>query len=406
MRTVIISETNAKNTSYIGSMLPKYLSRCGAEVHVITSQLFPYYYRKDFKETYSQFGNLSKAPPYQSQFVDGYTVHTLPYTKIFDYVCLKGIFKKLKKLSPDIVYSLTAIGWLALSAAIAKVFIGYRLFTGSHTTASTFPLASKNTHLWNKERLKCFITRFIHGRFVSLATEKCYAPTKDCAEIAWRFFGVQKKKVSVIFLGVDRDYFFPINSSSLFEERKKTRSILGFRDDEIVCIYTGKMSEEKNPAILAETIDCLKSNGFPYRGLFIGSGVQSTKVATHKSCVVLNFMPYQMLAKYYRASDIGVWPTNESTSMLDAAACGIPLIVSDGIVYREHVNGNGVVYHMNNRQDLFNALLSLQDVNKRKILGCAGAEKMARYFCWESIAQRRMKDFEDSLNRRTRFLGQ
>ncbi|NVN92177.1 MAG: glycosyltransferase family 4 protein [Desulfuromonadales bacterium] len=400
MKIVILTETFGKNMSYLGSMLPKYLVRGGADVHVLTLELSPYYYMKDYQDTYSKFNRQTDLIDCPVEVYDGYTIHTLPHKKLFGYVYMKGELKKLRELSPDIVYSLTAIGWLPLIAALARPIIGYKLFTGSHTTASTFPMAHKKIPIWNKERLKCFFMRFIPGRIVSLASEKCYGPTKDCAEIAWRFFGVQRRKVEVLHLGVDTDYFFPVNSSILLNERMRLRSELGFCKDEIVCVYSGKMTEVKNAVILAKAIDRLRSEGYPYRGLFIGDGVQKEEIARHDSCVVLDFMPYQSLARYYRAADIGVWPTNESTSTLDAAACGLPLVVSDGIVYREHVEGNGLVCKMNNLEDLVNTLHAYLDPKTRKQLGDAGALKMARHFSWESVAKRRLGDFGVALNSR------
>jgi glycosyltransferase involved in cell wall biosynthesis len=86
--------------------------------------------------------------------------------------------------------------------------------------------------------------------------------------------------------------------------------------------------------------------------------------------------------------------------MLDAAACGIPLIVSDGIVYRDHVEGNGLVYKMNDLDNLVDTLLSLRDSAERHRLGSFGAEKMLRDFSWESVAKRRINDYEAALSQR------
>jgi len=125
--------------------------------------------------------------------------------------------------------------------------------------------------------------------------------------------------------------------------------------------------------------------------------VQKESIQAHPWCRVLDFMPFSKLGAYYRAADIGVWPTNESTSMLDAAACGIPIIVSDGIVYREHVEGNGIVYNMNNLDDLVNVLLSLRNPQERRRLGSFGAIKMESEFSWDSVARRRIRDYETAL---------
>jgi glycosyltransferase involved in cell wall biosynthesis len=108
-------------------------------------------------------------------------------------------------------------------------------------------------------------------------------------------------------------------------------------------------------------------------------------------------MPFSELGDYYRAADIAAWLTNESTSMLDAAACGIPIIVSDRI-YQDHVVGNGLSYKMNDLDSLCDALRSLQDEPLRRELGNAGAKKMRDRFSWEMAAKTRLEDFNAALD--------
>lgn len=400
MRVVILSETFAKNMGYMGSMLPKYLARQGVDTHVVSMDLSPYYQLKDFKETYGNFKSQDENIAGTVEEINGYTLHVLPHKNTWGYMKMVGLRDRLSNIKPQIVQSIPAIGWIPLEAALVKPLLGYKLFTGNHNSASTFTLASKEYVFGDIERVKCFCTRTIHGRLVSFFTEKCYGVTKDCAEIAWKYYGVQRRKVEVMHLGVDTDYFFPVNSKVLHNERVALRKELGFDDSDIVCIYTGKFTESKNAVILAEAIEKLRSMGKPFRGLFIGEGVQKESIEKYTTSVVLKFMPFNQLGEYYRSADIGVWPTNESTSMLDAAACGLPLIVSDGIVYRDHVEGNGLVYKMNDLDDLVDTLLSLRDLAERRRLGSFGAEKMLRDFSWESVAKRRIQDYEAALEHR------
>jgi glycosyltransferase involved in cell wall biosynthesis len=116
-------------------------------------------------------------------------------------------------------------------------------------------------------------------------------------------------------------------------------------------------------------------------------------------CKVLDFMPYYELGEFYRSADVGVWPTNESISMLDAAACGLPLIVSDGIGYFDHVIGNGLVYHMNDLNSLIEKLYELKDLKYRMELGVFGSTKIKSHFSWDLIAKRRLNDYELSLRK-------
>ena len=399
MRIVIIVETFTKNMGYIENILPKYLAKLGADVHVVSGLLPAYYYYTDFKETYSKFTRSNHRDVLQSEKLDGFTLHTLPVKRVMGYVKLQGLYKKIKDLKPDIIQINTAIGWIPLEAAFYKTFFQYKLFTGSHRSASTFPLAQRDEiKPWDIDSLVCLLTRKLPGRLSSLATEYSYCPTQDCAEIAWKFFGVQKHKVRLMFLGVDTDYFYPAkrDADSLFEVNR-IRQELGFNQGDIVCVYSGKMNDTKNPKILAQAISQLRNEGKNFVGLFIGEGIQRHDIEKFNFCRTLDFMPYHEVAKYYRASDIAVWPTNESISMLDAAACGLPLIVSDGIGYYDHVEGNGLIYQMNNLPDLIDKLICLENSNVRRSLGKVGADKMSLNFSWEVVANKRISDYRDVL---------
>jgi glycosyltransferase involved in cell wall biosynthesis len=254
--------------------------------------------------------------------------------------------------------------------------------------------------LWDKEWLRCTIKRFIPGRFVSFFTEKCYGTTTDCADIAVRFFGVQKCKIDISFLGVCTEIFKPISGDKDSLVRSELRKRLGFSNNEIVCIYTGRFSEDKNPLGLARAVTRLRRMGEPFRGLFVGDGAQSEAILKSPGCVVHPFVPFYELGDFYRSTDIGVWPTQESTSMLDAAACGLPIVVNDTLVAVERIEGNGITYKLNDVNDLVRALRCLRDPQERRRLGSFGADKMARAFSWESLAKRRLTDYEAALGSR------
>ena len=400
MRVVILSEVFPKKMGYAGVMLPKYLARLGVDVHVITTELQIYYNMKDIGNTYSNFLNGSNMSPGSMEIFEGYSIHTLKHKKVFGYTKMVGLRNKLQSLRPDIVQTFVAIGHIPLDAAIAKVFLGYKLFSGNHTTASIFPLAQKETSLLDRERLKCIITRSLPGWLISIFTEKCYGATKDCADIAVRFFGVEKRKIDICPLGVDTEIFWPIRSKEIENERVSLRTRFGFTDDEIVCVYTGRFSEDKNPLLLAQAVAQLIKAGVPFRGLFFGNGVQSEAIRNTPGCVVHAFIPAKELGGIYRSADIGVWPTQESISMLDAAACGLPIVVNDTLVATERIEGNGVKYKLNDLEDLIRVLLTLRDPATRKRLGDQGAKKMAADYSWEAIARRRLMDYELALSPR------
>jgi len=381
---------------YLENFLPKYLARLGADVDVIATDLPTYHYmsERERKEAYTGFADGSDLIPGAVEGLQGFRLHVLAHQRALGHVRMAGLRKKLRSIRPDIVQTTHAIGWIPFQAALAKPSLGYKLFTGNHYHASVFPLANKRVSPWSKELLRCRVTRTLPGWLVSLFTEKCYAITSDCADVAIRFFGVPRNKIDICPLGTDTELFRPISNQEGRQERFQMRQRLGFSEPDIVCIYTGRLGEDKNPLLLAKAVAQLVAAGEPFRGLFVGNGVQAQAIQSCSGCVTHPFVPVRELGNLYRAADIGVWPTQESTSMLDAAACGLPIVANDTMTAPERLEGNGLAYKLNDVRDLVRALREIRDQEIRGRLGSYGVQKMARDFSWESVARRRLQDYE------------
>ena len=83
--------------------------------------------------------------------------------------------------------------------------------------------------------------------------------------------------------------------------------------------------------------------------------------------------------------------------MLDAAACGLPIVANDTMTAPERLEGSGLAYKLNDAEDLIRTLLKLRDPEIRNRLGSYGVQKMARDYSWESVARRRLRDYEAAL---------
>jgi glycosyltransferase involved in cell wall biosynthesis len=73
--------------------------------------------------------------------------------------------------------------------------------------------------------------------------------------------------------------------------------------------------------------------------------------------------------------------------------------VSDQI-YRDHVEGNGIVYRTNDGEDLERVLRQLASKELRAVLAREGVRKMRQNFTWGLIARRRLDDFSAALSLR------
>ena len=396
MRIAVISDWFSEKMGYAENFLPKALATLGAEVHLIAGNVQPYFDLPAYAATYEPFIGPGIVETGMKQ-IDGYTLHRLPHGWWHRRLRIKGLSRALSHLRPNIVQTFDPFTLSTLEAAGLKPFVGYKLFLESHMHASVFGADQRRSH-WAK-RLKWSAYAATVGRAISLSSEKCYPIGSDVAEIAIRFYGIQPHKIELCSLGVDTDLFRPADADQDMLTRQETRGQLGIPEDALVCVYTGRFSADKNPLCLAQAVDLLASEGVPVWGLFVGSGPQKEALRGLRQCVVQDFVPAPQLPRLYWAADIGVWPCQESTSQLDAAACGLPIIVSDQVHVRERVEGNGLFYAENDPADLAQQVKQLLAPAIRKQLGEFGARKTRTEFSWEAIARRRLQDYEAALHR-------
>jgi len=208
-----------------------------------------------------------------------------------------------------------------------------------------------------------------------------------------------QQKITVVPLGVDTENFHPPSTAAESQHRATLRAELGIAAEELLCVYTGQFTAAKNPLVLAQAVARLRAAGLGVRGLFIGNGPQQAELRACEGCVVLPFMAHRNLPPYYRAADLGVWPTQESMSMLDAAACGLPIIVNDTLLATERIEGNGITYRLNDVTDLAEKIRTLSDPHLRTQLGSVGARRMVELFSWDSIARRRLAEYEAAVHK-------
>jgi glycosyltransferase involved in cell wall biosynthesis len=121
-------------------------------------------------------------------------------------------------------------------------------------------------------------------------------------------------------------------------------------------------------------------------------------------CIVHPFVPMTDLPPLYRSADIGVWPKQESTSQVDAAASGLPLILNHRVQVRERIEGNGLTYQNDDSDDLAEQIRSLKDRELRQRMGATGRRRMVEHFDWRHLARRRLADYAAALEPQ-RLLG-
>ena len=401
LKIVIVVIWFSEKMGYAESKLAEAYAAMGHDVHVVSANIRPYYNSDFYKDVYEDYIGppVFEAGTYK---IDNYTLHALKHRKLGRFTVLCGLENKLKELAPDIVQCFDMLEYSTMQIIRAKIFYGcsFKLFSGNHIVKSVFAPARPGYPFWKK--VLWHLRTIPRVKLVNHYMEKCYSATVDGQEIAEKFLGVSKSKSDMHPLGVDSKTFMPFIPDSHQKERQVLRKKLGIGQADILCVYTGRFVEGKMPFVLAEAIDKLQGKRQDIKALFIGNGPEEAinRIKNSKGCSIHDFMPSNELPPFYRAADIGVWPAQESLSMLDAVSCGIPIIVSDRLKAVERVEGNGLTYEQGSAEALALQIENLADNAKLRIkLGKYGAEKIRTLFSWEIMAKKKIDDYMNSLGK-------
>ena len=367
---------------YIHNNLPKALAKVGHDVHIVTSVSQQYSNTPTYESTYESF----LGPKYTKEGItieENVRIHRLPVGRFKTEIYPKYLYKKLRELNPDIVHIFDISCLLSFKLALYKPFFKYKYINSNHILMSVFPLHAKWKKLNVFAKLKWFLLHKVPGRFIYKQTDFTIYPTVDAKNLALTYFGFKDKKNTIQSLAVDINIFKSLPETEIIQTNAK----LGFEKSDFICVYTGRFSEDKDPLQLAKAVQQLNVKYPTIKGLFVGSGVQDEEINKIPNCVIVPFASQLELSQYYNIAAIGIWPKQESTSMLDCLACKTPIIVNDTVKATERVDGNGILFEYNNLDSLCDAIEKLYLDNKLLLLyGKAGQMKVVNNFSWTKYA--------------------
>lgn len=166
---------------------------------------------------------------------------------------------------------------------------------------------------------------------------------------------ISSTKLSVFYNCVDMDLFRPIdrNDCKIIDLKAK----YGFTVDDFICIFTGRLSEEKGADKLLEAISQMSEN---VKCLIVGSLLSDFNSVTeyekkllrlaegtNKQVIFTGYVPQIDLPYYYNLADVAVlpsmWEEPAGLTMLEALACGIPVITTDSGGIPEYIGKSGII---------------------------------------------------------------
>jgi len=156
---------------------------------------------------------------------------------------------------------------------------------------------------------------------------------------------IPENKITIIPHAVHCEKFAPMRDV----ERKSVRKELGVEDNQKLILTAGRNHPKKGFKYIPQIIKRLAECNLDFRWLLVGKGSSSIKLLAEKegvgSYMLINEelkpgisksgeveVPHNQLVRYYRASDMFVFPTLIETFgivLVDAMAAGLPIVTTN-----------------------------------------------------------------------------
>jgi glycosyltransferase involved in cell wall biosynthesis len=144
---------------------------------------------------------------------------------------------------------------------------------------------------------------------------------------SWITHGLDPARLKIFPRGLDTELFHPARREPAFFEK------FGARNGEVRLLYVGRISREKDLDLLATAYGRLRDEGLPVQLFIVGHGPYSDAFAKSlPGAFFTGYLTGNELATAYASADIFVFPSTTDTFgnvILEAQACGVPVVVSD-----------------------------------------------------------------------------
>lgn len=191
--------------------------------------------------------------------------------------------------------------------------------------------------------------------------------------------GISPAKIRVYPRGVDTSRFHPSNGSAELAER------WGLEKNRIKILYAGRVSREKNLALLVHAIKALTDQGLSVQLAVAGDGPFRTEMEASLQglpAVFTGYLEGAELPALYASCDLFAFPSATDTFgnvVLEAQASGLPVVVVDKGGPRENLlpGTTGLVVPADDTEAFTRALAELsQDAPRRAQMGRAARKYM------------------------------
>ena len=354
MKIVQFEDFFHPHAGYNINIFSKYMAKMGHDVVILTSEIEK---SPQYLKTFFDCSDIEKKDR-EYEIENGVNIERLKTHFFYSgrSIVSLSIFKKIRSLTPDIVYIHGNDTYVGILSTIFHRLIGVPIIYDS----SMVEMASTNKFNW---LFRSFYRYFVAPTFKKQNFK--VIRTQDDNYVT-KHLGISLLQAPYISLGVDTDKFSPsLKPVSLMEQ-------LHISNDEFVVVYAGKIDISKGAELLISLLEHEINVTRNIVYLIIGNPNPEIQekfaetISESKNKIIhLPTVSYSELNQYYQVSNVAIFPRQISLSFFNAQACGLPVIAESNNVNVERLShGNGYVFEYGDPNDLLNKILDVSKLDR------------------------------------------
>lgn len=364
--------------------------KMGHDVYVVSSDMF--YPFPNIENMLKEAGIKETSRQRKAGYseYEGIKIYRLPhFFEFIDLIFVKGVKKTLEEIKPDVVFAHESRQGLPALAAKYKDKLGYRLVVDQHDFYHDIPYFPRYKKILRK--LDYFLIRNPIVKYNFKKADKIVAVTEQTKNYLNKTFKIPKQKLSLIPLGVDTDIYHYSEDG-----REEIRQRYSINKSDIVLIFAGTVVRRKRVELLIRSFSEIKNNGS--RLIICGGGEKdymkelkdlANKLNIKEKVTFTGFVNKKELPYYFSASDVGIWPGNNSVIIMEAMACRLPIIMVDLQLTHLVKYGNGFSFKEDDKEELKKHMQRLiEDTELRKKMSKNSYDGVIKDFSYKEIAKK------------------
>jgi len=246
---------------------------------------------------------------------------------------------------------------------------------------------------WLKiKQLFYFVFKLFFSKYLENSVDKFVWVQEETCEIINKFYWINKDKIEFIPLWTDIEKFRFDK-----DERENIRKQYNIPLDSIVLIYTWKLILDKWYDILMKSTSKIVNANKNIYVIVIWSWPKDLIDEMNEyikdfkeNYIFVDFVKNEELYRYFSASDIWIWPLQESVSMVEAASCNLPFIANDKIWTKLRIsNNNALLYKQWDIEDLYEKIkFLLENKEEMNSMWRRWRELVEQKLSWKEIANK------------------